>query len=72
MTRSENATRGAITVAAALLFAGTSMAQRGPGLFRTGEPLPHLELPTIDGSTTLDLAELGQGKKVLLIQFASW
>ena len=72
MTRSEYARRGAIAVAAALLFAVPSTAQRSPGLFRTGEPLPHLELPTIDGSATLDLAELGQGKKVLLIQFASW
>ena len=36
-----------------------------------GEPIPDLRLPTIDGSQTLDLAEL-RGKKLMLVQFASW
>lgn len=57
---------------AALLLAGSTSARQDPGLFREGEPLPHLVLPTIDGATTLDLAALAPGKKVLLIQFASW
>mgnify|MGYP001818457664 CR=1 FL=1 len=57
---------------AALLLAGSAAAQMDPGVFREGEPLPHLVLPTIDGTQTLDLAELADGKKVLLIQFASW
>jgi len=51
--------------------ASTASAQRGGGVLRQGQPLPNLELPTIDGKRTINLADLG-GKKVLLIQFASW
>ena len=51
--------------------ASTATAQRGAGVFRQGRPLPDLELPTIDGKRTINLADLG-GVKVLLIQFASW
>ncbi|HIF41842.1 MAG TPA: hypothetical protein EYQ74_12175 [Planctomycetes bacterium] len=40
-------------------------------LVQPGEALPALVLPTIDGKATVDLADL-RGKKVLLIQFASW
>lgn len=40
-------------------------------VFVEGEPLPDLELPTIDGTRTLNLAEL-RGTPTLLIQFASW
>jgi hypothetical protein len=40
-------------------------------LLQRGQPLPGLVLPTIDGQETVDLAGL-RGKKVLLIQFASW
>ncbi|MEM1448440.1 MAG: hypothetical protein AAF957_11935 [Planctomycetota bacterium] len=36
-----------------------------------GARIPDLELPLIDGSGTFDLASL-RGKKVLLVQFASW
>ena len=49
----------------------TAGAQQGARVFRQGQPLPDLELPTIDGKQTINLADLG-GKKVLLIQFASW
>lgn len=41
------------------------------GLFQEGQRLPALVLPTIDGSETINLAEL-RGTKLLLIQFASW
>ncbi len=51
--------------------ASSATAQRGAGVFRQGQPLPALELPTIDGKRTINLADLGGGK-VLLIQFASW
>ena len=44
---------------------------RSVSLQQPGHPLPGLVLPTIDGKATLDLADL-RGKKVLLIQFASW
>jgi hypothetical protein len=62
------------SIALACLFgvaSPTASAQRGGGVFRQGQPLPDLELPTIDGKRTINLADLG-GKKVLLIQFASW
>ena len=36
-----------------------------------GKSHPSLRLPTIDGKQTIDLRALA-GKKVLLIQFASW
>jgi hypothetical protein len=36
-----------------------------------GAPNPALRLPTIDGRSTVDLRSL-RGRKVLLIQFASW
>lgn len=36
-----------------------------------GEAYPALRLPTIDGKQTLDLRQL-RGKKLLLIEFASW
>jgi len=44
---------------------------RAASLLQRGHPLPGLVLPTIDGQGTVDLAGL-RGKKVLLIQFASW
>ena len=62
------------TLALACLLAAaapTAAAQRGGSVFHQGQPLPDLELPTIDGKRTINLADLG-GKKVLLIQFASW
>jgi len=40
-----------------------------------GERHPELKLPTIDGAQTIDVRKLsGQlaGRKLLLIQFASW
>ena len=54
----------------ALLVAAPALAQ-GPGLFAKDQPLPDLELPTIDGATTLNLSQL-RGTPTLLIQFASW
>lgn len=39
--------------------------------WQVGRPLPDLRLPTIDGTRTIDLAQL-RGKKLLLIEFASW
>ena len=36
-----------------------------------GARIPSIELPLIDGSGTLDLADL-RGRKLLLIQFAAW
>ena len=57
--------------AVAASTAPTAAAQRGGDVFRQGQPLPDLELPTIDGTRTIRLSEL-RGERVLLIQFASW
>ena len=39
--------------------------------YKVGQPLPELRLPTVDGESTIDLAQL-RGKKLVLIEFASW
>ena len=36
-----------------------------------GQPFPQLRLPTLDGKATIDTADL-KGRRVLLIEFASW
>lgn len=41
------------------------------GIFVKGRPTPGLELPTIDGRSTVDMATL-LGRKVIVLQFASW
>ena len=38
---------------------------------QVGQFYPDFELPTIDGASTIRLSEL-RGKKLLLIEFASW
>ena len=59
----------ALMLMTSLAIGGHGPQQGGP--WRTGSPLPDLRLPTIDGTRTIDLAEL-RGKKLLLIEFASW
>ena len=59
------------TASVALLVAAlTAGAQAGEYRSDVGDPVGDLRLPTIDGKT-IDLAGL-RGKKVLLIEFASW
>ena len=55
-------------LATTLLAAGLA-PQEGP--YVVGQPLPDLRLPTLDGSATVDLADL-RGSRVLLVEFASW
>ena len=59
------------SIACAGLLAAAPAAAQGGGLFAEGCALPDLELPLIDGSGTVRLAEL-TGQPTLLIQFASW
>ncbi len=59
-----------ILLALTLLAAPPATAQEG-GLLRVGEPLPAIELPTVDGRSSLLLSEL-VGTPTLLIEFASW
>ena len=57
--------------ASLVALAGVASAAPQAGLFVKDEPVPGLELPTIDGGETIDLAGLG-GQRVILLQFASW
>ncbi len=52
-----------------LALALPAIAQASPP--KEGRMHPDLRLPTIDGKSTITLSEL-RGKKVLLIEFASW
>jgi hypothetical protein len=57
----------AALLALALLAAPTS-AQTP---WKTGQPLPHVHLPDVADGTEVDLASF-RGKKLVLIEFASW
>lgn len=70
--RTARSTRSRAPLATGLVLMAPLAAQTRPGILREGQPLPHLPLPTIDGRQVLDLAELAAGRKLLLIQFASW
>ena len=64
----------AIVVLAAPVVAGGGAAGRSRdpgGIFVKDRPTPGLELPTIDGRSTVDLGAL-LGRKVIVLQFASW
>lgn len=41
------------------------------GIFVKDRLVPDLELPTIDGSSTVNLGSL-EGRRVIVLQFASW
>ena len=58
-----------LALAGTVLLGSLASSQGGP--WRAGRRLPELRLPTIDGDRTIDLAEL-RGKRVLLVEFASW
>jgi hypothetical protein len=53
------------------LASAASAQGRAQSAWRVGQALPHVHLPQIGGGGALDMAEL-RGKKVLLIEFASW
>jgi hypothetical protein len=59
----------------ATLSAGAVRAQASAAAdasaWRVGAPLPALRLPTIDGASTIALSDL-YGRKLLLVEFASW
>ena len=55
-------------VALVLLFAAAVADARS---WKVGEMVPNVRLPTVDGKETVSLYGL-RGKKILLIQFASW
>jgi hypothetical protein len=61
-----------LTLACAGLIAGFApAASAGPYAPRVGTRHPDFTLPRIDDRTPISLSDL-RGKKVLLIQFASW
>lgn len=59
-----------LALATVLLFPFGEARGQSLGL-EVGQPLPALELPTLDGRQTVRLSEL-RGTALLLIQFASW
>jgi hypothetical protein len=66
----------AVLFAGLLAFTANARAQssepaRRAGIFEEGARAPALELPSIDGSATINLAAL-RGKKLIVLQFASW
>ena len=62
----------ALTVAACgMLLGSTSRAWAAPYAPKVGERHPDFTLPTIGDRTPVSLSNF-RGKKVLLIQFASW
>lgn len=60
--------RSLLPIAFSLATAAGAAAQEP---WKVGEPVPELRLPTIDGKETIDLSQL-RGKKLVLIEFASW
>lgn len=60
---------GARFAAASLALLATQAA--GQREVKVGEGLFALRLPTIDGDATVDLARY-RGRKLLLVEFASW
>jgi hypothetical protein len=62
----------ALTLATSVVMLGsTSVASAAPYAPKVGERHPDFTLPTIDKRTPTSLSSF-RGKKVLLIQFASW
>ena len=58
-------------VACGILLASTSCASAASYAPKVGERHPDFTLPTIGDRTSVSLSNF-RGKKVLLIQFASW
>lgn len=63
----------ALTLVAAILPTMHTPASEAnaPALTAVGEPFPDLVFPTVDGQQTVRLSD-HRGKRVLLIEFASW
>lgn len=59
----------AITLIMTLLLGPSALA--GPAQTEIGQPFPDLVFPTVDGQQTVRLSD-HRGKRVLLIEFASW
>jgi hypothetical protein len=60
-----------ISVVGVLVMLGTGSASAASYPPRVGEPHPDVLLPNIEDRAPVSLAQF-RGRKVLLIQFASW
>ena len=60
--------RRSISAAVSLMTLGALAAADE---LRVGEPYPDIRLPTVDGKETLSVSSF-RGKKLLLVEFASW
>jgi len=54
-----------------LVLAAAEAFAAGPAQTTVGEAFPDLVFPTVDGEDTVRLSD-HRGKRVLLIEFASW
>jgi hypothetical protein len=60
-----------VAAVAAPSWGQSSSTPQAIGIFREGRRAPALELPTIDGRSTIQVESLA-GRKAILLQFASW
>jgi hypothetical protein len=60
-----------VAVVAAPSWGQAGSTPQAIGIFQEGQRAPALELPTIDGRSTIQLDSL-TGRKAILLQFASW
>ncbi len=62
-----------VAIAVPTFAAGSAPIWSGDpgGIFVKDQPAPGLELPTIDGRSTINLGTL-VGRRVIVLQFASW
>jgi peroxiredoxin len=60
-----------ILAACAAVISGGSSSEAASDAPQVGQPYPDFVLPNIEGGAPVSLSQF-RGKKVLLIQFASW
>lgn len=58
-------------VALVAAMSASPRAAARAGEIGVGKPYPEIRLPTVEGDRTLSLSSF-RGRKVLLIEFASW
>ncbi len=61
-----------ITLTAAAALASGAAAQSPTGIIEIGRPFPTLELPRLSDGELTGMDSLLQGKKTVLVIFASW
>lgn len=55
-----------------LILAAPLLAQSPMGQIEIGQPFPKIQLPLLDSGKLVDPFELFEGRKTVLVVFASW